>query len=411
MATVVVTPLARAIGRDFAVAVLPGADEQRLGTLPPEATLLDEGLRRLLGLPQRAARQRRATLAFIQLLRLPRVVALRRRADADELLSVSPWIERLRLARRQRGAPLPPERDAMLPQRAVTSSPTPRPLPVAAGALPASLSASAVETLRQCPYRFFSRVALHLSEPDELDDDAGKRDAGQWLHATLERFHLARPGPRPSSDDIDRFVVAGDAVLADLAHTEGLSAAAMLPFSAGLPALAERYVRWLHEQESLGWSFTAAELRIEPLATGCEGLMLHGRIDRIDTRAGEGTVRLIDYKTSSRKSLEDKVRAPLEDTQLAVYAALQLARQPDTAVEACYLALDETDEAVAVMHHQVADSARVLTQQIAAERARIEAGAALPALGEGTVCETCEARGLCRRDHWSDPAEVPAGVA
>jgi ATP-dependent helicase/nuclease subunit B len=265
--------------------------------------------------------------------------------------------------------------------------------------------------LRQCPYRFFSRVALHLSEPDELDDDAGKRDAGQWLHATLERFHLARPGPRPSSDDIDRFVVAGDAVLADLAHTEGLSAAAMLPFSAGLPALAERYVRWLHEQESLGWSFTAAELRIEPLATGCEGLMLHGRIDRIDTRAGEGTVRLIDYKTSSRKSLEDKVRAPLEDTQLAVYAALQLARQPDTAVEACYLALDETDEAVAVMHHQVADSARVLTQQIAAERARIEAGAALPALGEGTVCETCEARGLCRRDHWSDPAEVPAGVA
>jgi ATP-dependent helicase/nuclease subunit B len=24
----------------------------------------------------------------------------------------------------------------------------------------------------------------------------------------------------------------------------------------------------------------------------------------------------------------------------------------------------------------------------------------MPALGEGSVCETCEMRGLCRRDHW-----------
>ena len=29
-------------------------------------------------------------------------------------------------------------------------------------------------------------------------------------------------------------------------------------------------------------------------------------------------------------------------------------------------------------------------------------GAALPALGEGPVCDFCEARGLCRRDHWAD---------
>ena len=27
-------------------------------------------------------------------------------------------------------------------------------------------------------------------------------------------------------------------------------------------------------------------------------------------------------------------------------------------------------------------------------------GAALPALGEGTVCEYCAARGLCRKDFW-----------
>ncbi|HSC00431.1 MAG TPA: hypothetical protein VLE45_11000, partial [Burkholderiaceae bacterium] len=62
-APVIVTPLSRAIGREFAVAVLPGADETRLGLLPPDDGLLDEPLRRALGLPDRAARQRRAALS------------------------------------------------------------------------------------------------------------------------------------------------------------------------------------------------------------------------------------------------------------------------------------------------------------------------------------------------------------
>ena len=85
LAAVVITPLSRAIGRDFAAAVLPGGDELRLGTLPNEPGLLDEASRRALGLPDRAARRRRAALAFVQLLRLPRVALLHRRADGDVL--------------------------------------------------------------------------------------------------------------------------------------------------------------------------------------------------------------------------------------------------------------------------------------------------------------------------------------
>jgi ATP-dependent helicase/nuclease subunit B len=38
---------------------------------------------------------------------------------------------------------------------------------------------------------------------------------------------------------------------------------------------------------------------------------------------------------------------------------------------------------------------------IASELGRIAAGAELPALGEGTTCEYCAARGLCRKDSWS----------
>jgi len=38
--------------------------------------------------------------------------------------------------------------------------------------------------------------------------------------------------------------------------------------------------------------------------------------------------------------------------------------------------------------------------------ARIAAGAPLPALGEGSVCEFCAVRGLCRKDYWADAEQA-----
>ena len=39
---------------------------------------------------------------------------------------------------------------------------------------------------------------------------------------------------------------------------------------------------------------------------------------------------------------------------------------------------------------------------IRTDMARIAAGVALPALGEGKACDYCAARGLCRKDFWSE---------
>jgi ATP-dependent helicase/nuclease subunit B len=187
-----------------------------------------------------------------------------------------------------------------------------------------------------------------------------------------------------------------------LAQDTGLSEESMLPFTAGLPQLADRYVRWLHEEEAQGWRFDAAELMLKSVPEDAASLRIHGRIDRIDRRAAGTGVRLIDYKTNSRKSLQRKVQQPLEDTQLAVYAALQLQQSGGADdVQACYLALDDPERVSAVAHPAVVNTARRLVQAVRAERARIDTGAALPALGEGPVCDTCEARGLCRRDHWA----------
>jgi ATP-dependent helicase/nuclease subunit B len=40
-------------------------------------------------------------------------------------------------------------------------------------------------------------------------------------------------------------------------------------------------------------------------------------------------------------------------------------------------------------------------QGLAQDLVQLRAGAGLPALGEGAVCDYCDARGLCRRDHWA----------
>ena len=48
-----------------------------------------------------------------------------------------------------------------------------------APALPQRLSATTVQALRDCPYRFFARVGLGLNEGDELDAALDNSDYGQ----------------------------------------------------------------------------------------------------------------------------------------------------------------------------------------------------------------------------------------
>jgi ATP-dependent helicase/nuclease subunit B len=280
-----------------------------------------------------------------------------------------------------------------LPSRRVAPAPVPRPAPGARDALPASLSASAVQALRDCPYRFFARVVLRLGELQELESELDRRDVGTWLHAVLHRFHATRAAPADADAEVAHLLALADT----LADESALPAAELLPFRVMLEQLAPRYVQWLHARDVEGWAFDAgeAERRAAPDALGACGL--HGRIDRIDR--GAGALQLIDYKTGSKSDLKEKVKSPLEDTQLAFYAAL-MGAHGDAPLQALYLVLDG-DGPHEIEHPDVEASARALVAGLAHDLARLRAGAGLAALGEGRVCEYCEARGLCRRDHWT----------
>nr|WP_255719735.1 PD-(D/E)XK nuclease family protein [Pelomonas sp. P8] len=377
---VVITPLARALLRPFGAAVLPGADAATLAPAAPRNGVLSDADAQALGLPHLAAQREAQAWAFAQLLRLPAVTLLRCSHAGAEPLPPSPLIERLEAAWRR---PLPDwadERaDALLrPQPAHRRAAVPQ-------RLPAQLSASSIEALRNCPYQFFSRSVLGLREPDELDVELDKRDYGTWLHAVLRRFHEARSG----NYDLADLRAAADAEAATL------DAADFLPFRAAFERVVSRYISWLVGTEAEGQRFEAGEVerRCQPFDGPLAGVTLQGRIDRIDTTPA-GPL-LLDYKTGRAKDLKDKLKTPLEDTQLAVYALLMDA---GPTLQAAYLAMDEPDSLVTVPHPEVSATAQVLRDGLQADLSAVLAGQPLPALGEGRVCDYCEARGLCRKD-------------
>lgn len=398
-AEVVVVPMARLLLRPFAAIVWPGADERQLGAAPPPHPLLDAAAQRLLGLDDAARQQARERLLFAHALRLPQVTFLRRASDGGEPRGDSPLLQRLALALASRVARLAEAGD---PQGRVTLAPAPfaRPAPPAPGLLPAALSASAAEALRACPYRFHARHQLRLREDEELDEAVEKREYGTWLHAVLLRFHTERTAataPATAAQEIARLLALAD----DERVHQGLPEDVALPFAASLEGLAPLYVAWLQAREATGTRFEAGEQERRLALPGLPEVELYGVLDRIDRRP-DGTPELLDYKTGSASSLKDKLRAPLEDTQLAFYAAL-LDPTGTQALAAAYLPLDTRDELAPLPHPQVGRSAQRLLVALAGELARVRDGAPLPALGEGRTCELCEARGLCRRDDWSAP--------
>lgn len=394
-AQVIVTPLARAMLRPFGAIVLPGADAQ-LGAATAGPALISDRLAARLGLPTLQQRREASALAFAQLLRADALTLLRCTRQGSEPLAASPLLDRLALALQRAGhAGMQPWSD---PRSATAIAPKAqaRAAAHAPGRVPASLSASAIESLRDCPYQFFARFLLKLQEVPELEAELDKSDYGSWLHALLYRFHEER-GTGP---DAELLTQLADELAKDLAPAE------FLPYRSSFDRFAASYLAWLSAYEESGAQYEAGEQsrELQPWSGSGHALAfvaLNGRLDRIDQQA-DGSRLLIDYKTGSVSRLKEKATSQAEDTQLAVYAALM--RNAGVPLQAQYLALDDSSGIVAVSHPEVEQSAALLLNGLEQDLLALDRGVALPALGEGSACGFCKMRGLCRRDDWSEEA-------
>jgi ATP-dependent helicase/nuclease subunit B len=248
---------------------------------------------------------------------------------------------------------------------------------------------------------------LRLQSVDELALGPAKRDYGDWLHKVLWRFHSERVEPRPR--DEEREHLRQVALESQAAH--GWDDVDFLPYFASFERLITPYLDWLVEREAQGLFWLEGEREVTASPAAWDGVLMHGVIDRLDRVAHTpSTLELIDYKTGSAQALRQSLRRPTEETQLAFYAALVHAQAPDEVLQAAYLPLDEGHRLQAIAHPDLAGSAQRLLEGVGHDLARLRQGAPLWPLGQGTACTHCQARGLCRRDHWVMPVAVPVSL-
>nr|WP_315496208.1 PD-(D/E)XK nuclease family protein [uncultured Rhodoferax sp.] len=383
---VVIVPLSQMLGRPFAAVVMAGCDEVRLNPSPEPAGGWTPAQRAALGLPSREALEGQLRLVWRHALASPACDVLWRSSDdTGEALQPSALVQQLRL-REGGGA------DGHDPRvtRLVTPQPCLPPQPTGPALAVHTLSASAYEDLRHCPYRFFAQRMLGLRAVDELDAEVDKRDFGLWLHAVLQAFHAAL-AEQALAESAARSALL-DRCSAEVTGAMALPEGEFLPFAAAWPAVRDGYLAWLNEHEAQGAVFASGEMpqrqRIGPVT-------LIGRTDRTDTLP-DGTVMLLDYKTEPVGKTRTRIQDPLEDTQMAFYAALL----PHDTLRAAYVNVGERDGTDAYEQKEVVIARDALIDGVQSDMARIAQGAALPALGEGTVCDFCQVRGLCRKDFW-----------
>lgn len=384
---VVILPFNQLLGRWTGALVLAGCDEVRLAPSPEPPGPWTAAQREGLGLASREALEQQVRAGWRNALGTPYVDVLWRRSDdSGEPLLASPLVQSLELE--GAGAAGDDARQA----RALTAEPVGRPLPSGRELPLQVLSASAYEDLRRCPYRFFALRQLGLQEAGEIDTELDKRDFGNWLHRVLGTFHdsLRDSWEPPGPGRAQRL----DITASEVTRSLGLEEGEFLPFAAAWPQVRQGYLAWLEAHEAgEGAVFERAESEHE-MQLG--PVKLVGRIDRID-RLPDGRALVMDYKTEALATTRQRVAQPGEDTQLAFYAALLA----DDTLRAAYVNVGERGDTRTIEQEAVVDARDLLVHGVLDDLARIGRGEAMPALGEGLVCEFCAARGLCRKDSWS----------
>ena len=388
---VVILPSTQLLARELAAVVFPGCDEVRLPAVPDAPGSWTPAQRALLGLAQREQLAVLARAAWQYALRSPAIDILWRASENGERLMPSPLVQELLL---QTSALAPDPRIV----RTLRAQPATMPRPVGAALPVRRLSASAYGDLRDCPYRFFALRQLGLRESDELDADLDKRDFGNWLHLVLRHFHEALADHH--TRDGTRRLVMIDAAADRATRERGLAQSEFLPFAASWQRVRLAYLAWLEQHEAGGARFTQAEVAKEmPLGL----VTLEGRIDRVD-RLADGTALVMDYKTESRDKTQQRIKDAGEDTQLAFYGALL----SDDSLAAMYLNIGETRPTKAYPQSGIVALRDQLVEGIRHDMRHIDAGSSLPAIGEGSACRYCAARGLCRKDFWDTDASAEA---
>jgi len=154
-----------------------------------------------------------------------------------------------------------------------------------------------------CPFRFYLKHVLRMEEMDDQKREMDAMDFGLLVHSVLQRMAQSETMRRCENVAELRDFLCGEAERW-VADRFGPSPPLQIRIQLGaakqrLVAAAQAHAVLVRE----GWETLYAEAVFE-LELG--GILVRGKIDRIDRHQGSGTIRVLDYKTSDTAADPEK---------------------------------------------------------------------------------------------------------
>jgi RecB family exonuclease len=193
--------------------------------------------------------------------------------------------------------------------------------------LPTDISVSRLSKLLQCPYHFALETIFNIKPLNQPDIWPSYLERGNLLHSVLHRVHRHLEhnnilDTNSTSDLIHAIRQAMQDLLQDKVYLSGRYAA--------LIADCERtiitYISAHQAQLKNNWQIAATEMPVDSHHL-IHNVRVHGKIDRLQVQQNNemnqaDVYAVLDYKTSSQDSLKKKIKQPLLEAQLTLYAVL-----------------------------------------------------------------------------------------
>jgi ATP-dependent helicase/nuclease subunit B len=168
-------------------------------------------------------------------------------------------------------------------------------------AAPPRLSVTAFRDYLKCPFRYYLGRVLGMKPIDAAKTEMDARDFGDLCHGALEAM-----GREPALRDCTEAGTLREFLLAELDRIVRVRFGDQLalPLIVQVESARQRLARAAEVQareRAEGWVIERAEWRFpDAPARTLGGLVVRGKIDRIDRHEGSGAWRVLDYKTSDR---------------------------------------------------------------------------------------------------------------
>ena len=426
-ATLSILPLSSTRLREFDAVVLVGCDEQQLPAFSEPPLFFSDTLNRLLKASTVTAQYIQQARDLSQLLiSCPQVDLLwQSKSKSGEPLRPSAWISRLRTQ-----LPDWPILEARPDIHAGQSDPLQEAVTTVSSdiALPISMSPSAYKALRDCPYRYYVRSILGLRKAKEFEEGFDASLAGQVLHALLKNFFQAlkteeqKPHSSIARDEDARrawmqehLTKHSEKEFERLIKGDARVMGILRDWQKQIP----NFIDWQLKREAEGWQYHDAELPVGFMVvlTDPDGVQreieIAGRADRFDVNSNNSTAAaVIDYKNQGITKIKKRAEHLLDDPQLLIYARAVnehavAAHLPGRKIEQAEWVslkadLKKADDKIVRAHpvENMPEAMEQFSDQLNEDLAVLWARKPMKAFAPDSVCQYCEARGICRKGMW-----------